>query len=227
MFRRVRGRTLPDWAAEFDCASWAQLFLKYIIADPAVTCVIPATASPTIWRTISRPASAACPMRSSANRSGSSGRRCKGSSARTPAVLIAATAANSCSISARQIAGDEDQPRAAVAVGPVLEFDRPVRDMLHGMDDDRPAASLDRDEALDAQQVGSAQRGQHRHRLLEHRPGQRLRRRISEKLSIPCEWACAWSCVMRRQRAPAGRAPRRAERRARSRRRWRPRPAPR
>jgi diketogulonate reductase-like aldo/keto reductase len=43
MFRRVRGRPLPDWAAEFDCASWAQLFLKYLIADPAVTCVIPAT----------------------------------------------------------------------------------------------------------------------------------------------------------------------------------------
>lgn len=46
MFRRVRGRSLPDWAAEFDCASWAQLFLKYVIADPAVTCVIPATAKP-------------------------------------------------------------------------------------------------------------------------------------------------------------------------------------
>jgi diketogulonate reductase-like aldo/keto reductase len=46
MFRRVRGRPLPDWAAEFDCASWAQLFLKYLIAEPAVTCVIPATAKP-------------------------------------------------------------------------------------------------------------------------------------------------------------------------------------
>ena len=63
MFRKVRGRTLPDWAAEFDCASWAQLFLKYLIADPAVTCVIPATAKPDIWQTISRPASAASPMR--------------------------------------------------------------------------------------------------------------------------------------------------------------------
>jgi diketogulonate reductase-like aldo/keto reductase len=42
----VRGRALPEWAAEFDCTSWAQLFLKYIIAEPAVTCVIPATASP-------------------------------------------------------------------------------------------------------------------------------------------------------------------------------------
>ncbi|HEX3861646.1 MAG TPA: aldo/keto reductase [Stellaceae bacterium] len=46
LFRRVRGRALPDWAADFDCSSWAQLFLKYLIGDPAVTCVIPATASP-------------------------------------------------------------------------------------------------------------------------------------------------------------------------------------
>jgi diketogulonate reductase-like aldo/keto reductase len=46
LFRRVRGRPLPEWAAEFDCNSWAQLFLKYILAEPAVTCVIPATASP-------------------------------------------------------------------------------------------------------------------------------------------------------------------------------------
>lgn len=46
MFRRVRGNPLPEWAAEFDCGSWARLFLKYLIADPAVTCVIPATAKP-------------------------------------------------------------------------------------------------------------------------------------------------------------------------------------
>jgi len=46
MFRRVRGKPLPEWAAEFDCTSWAQLFLKYILAEPAVTCVIPATANP-------------------------------------------------------------------------------------------------------------------------------------------------------------------------------------
>jgi diketogulonate reductase-like aldo/keto reductase len=43
MFRQVRGRPLPEWAAEFDCTSWAQLFLKYIVAEPAVTCIIPAT----------------------------------------------------------------------------------------------------------------------------------------------------------------------------------------
>jgi diketogulonate reductase-like aldo/keto reductase len=43
LFRRVRGKALPDWAAEFDCASWAQLFLKYLLGEPALTCVIPAT----------------------------------------------------------------------------------------------------------------------------------------------------------------------------------------
>ena len=40
---RVRGRSLPRWAGEIDCASWAQLCLKWILAHPAVTCVIPAT----------------------------------------------------------------------------------------------------------------------------------------------------------------------------------------
>jgi aryl-alcohol dehydrogenase-like predicted oxidoreductase len=46
LFRRVRGRPLPEWAREFDAASWSQLFLKFILAQPAVTCVIPATAKP-------------------------------------------------------------------------------------------------------------------------------------------------------------------------------------
>lgn len=43
VFRRVREKPLPKWAAEFDCTSWAQMFLKYVIANPAVTCAIPAT----------------------------------------------------------------------------------------------------------------------------------------------------------------------------------------
>jgi diketogulonate reductase-like aldo/keto reductase len=43
LFRRVRGRPLPDWVSDFDCTSWAQLFLKYVLAEPTVTCVIPAT----------------------------------------------------------------------------------------------------------------------------------------------------------------------------------------
>jgi aryl-alcohol dehydrogenase-like predicted oxidoreductase len=46
LFARVRGKTLPAWAAEIDCASWAQFFLKFIVSHPAVTCVIPATARP-------------------------------------------------------------------------------------------------------------------------------------------------------------------------------------
>ena len=43
LFSRVRGEALPAWAREIDCESWAQVFLKWILAHPAVTCVIPAT----------------------------------------------------------------------------------------------------------------------------------------------------------------------------------------
>jgi diketogulonate reductase-like aldo/keto reductase len=43
LFERARAEKLPDWAAEFDCKSWAQFFLKWIIANPAITCAIPAT----------------------------------------------------------------------------------------------------------------------------------------------------------------------------------------
>nr|MBP8926347.1 aldo/keto reductase [Pseudomonadales bacterium] len=46
LFARVRGKPLPEWAAEFDCTSWGQFFLKFILAHPAVNCVIPATAKP-------------------------------------------------------------------------------------------------------------------------------------------------------------------------------------
>lgn len=46
LFSRVRGKEVPAWAAEFDCKSWGQFFLKYILGHPAVTCVIPATAKP-------------------------------------------------------------------------------------------------------------------------------------------------------------------------------------
>jgi diketogulonate reductase-like aldo/keto reductase len=46
LFRQVRGKPLPVWAAEFDCENWAQLFLKYLLGDPAVTVVIPATDKP-------------------------------------------------------------------------------------------------------------------------------------------------------------------------------------
>lgn len=46
LFRKVRGKPLPDWAREFGAASWAQFFLKWIISHPAVTCAIPGTAKP-------------------------------------------------------------------------------------------------------------------------------------------------------------------------------------
>jgi len=46
LFSRVRGKEVPTWAAEFDCKSWGQFFLKYIISHAAVTCVIPATGKP-------------------------------------------------------------------------------------------------------------------------------------------------------------------------------------
>ena len=46
MFGRVRGRAVPEWAREAGCASWAQFFLKWILAQPAVTCVIPGTRNP-------------------------------------------------------------------------------------------------------------------------------------------------------------------------------------
>jgi diketogulonate reductase-like aldo/keto reductase len=46
LFRRVGGRPLPPWAADLDCATWGQFFLKWILAHPAVTCVLPATSRP-------------------------------------------------------------------------------------------------------------------------------------------------------------------------------------
>jgi diketogulonate reductase-like aldo/keto reductase len=46
LFQRVRGQPLPPVAADIDCHTWAQLFLKWILAHPAVTCAIPATSRP-------------------------------------------------------------------------------------------------------------------------------------------------------------------------------------
>jgi diketogulonate reductase-like aldo/keto reductase len=45
LFKRVAGKELPSWSAGIGCESWSQVFLKWIVAHPAVTCVIPATAS--------------------------------------------------------------------------------------------------------------------------------------------------------------------------------------
>ena len=41
----VRRHSLPAWAREIDCASWAQFLLKFIVSHPAVTCAIPATSN--------------------------------------------------------------------------------------------------------------------------------------------------------------------------------------
>ena len=43
LFTAVQNQTLPDWAKEFDSKTWAQLFLKYVVSHPAVTCAIPGT----------------------------------------------------------------------------------------------------------------------------------------------------------------------------------------
>ena len=45
-FEVVASKSLPDWAAEFDCESWAQFSLKWILGDPALTCVVTETTKP-------------------------------------------------------------------------------------------------------------------------------------------------------------------------------------
>ncbi|HWE24538.1 MAG TPA: aldo/keto reductase, partial [Myxococcales bacterium] len=46
LFRDAAKRPLPAWASEINCTSWAQIFLKFILGHPAVTCPIPATSNP-------------------------------------------------------------------------------------------------------------------------------------------------------------------------------------
>jgi len=46
LFKQAAGRPLPDFAAEFGAATWAQFFLKFILSHPAVTAVIPGTDKP-------------------------------------------------------------------------------------------------------------------------------------------------------------------------------------
>ena len=41
LFRAVKGKTLPDWAKDFDAATWGQFFLKFLLANKQVTAVIP------------------------------------------------------------------------------------------------------------------------------------------------------------------------------------------
>ena len=46
LFSRVKGKEIPEWAKEFDINSWGQFFLKFILSNEAVTCVIPGTSKP-------------------------------------------------------------------------------------------------------------------------------------------------------------------------------------
>jgi diketogulonate reductase-like aldo/keto reductase len=46
LLRRLHDRPLPAWAAEIEAGSWAQLLLKFVLSQPAVTCAIPATGRP-------------------------------------------------------------------------------------------------------------------------------------------------------------------------------------
>jgi aryl-alcohol dehydrogenase-like predicted oxidoreductase len=46
LWRRVAGKEVPEWAREFGADSWAQFFLKYVAAHPAVTVVTPSTSRP-------------------------------------------------------------------------------------------------------------------------------------------------------------------------------------
>jgi len=50
LLRRLSRHTLPDWANELGCTSWAQVLLKFVLAQPAVTCVIPGTGNPAHMR---------------------------------------------------------------------------------------------------------------------------------------------------------------------------------
>lgn len=43
LFRKTRGTPVPAWAAEFDARTWAQFFLKHLLGNEAVTCLIPGT----------------------------------------------------------------------------------------------------------------------------------------------------------------------------------------
>jgi aryl-alcohol dehydrogenase-like predicted oxidoreductase len=46
LFNAVQGKKLPEWTSEFDCATWAQFFLKYIVSHPAINCAVPGMARP-------------------------------------------------------------------------------------------------------------------------------------------------------------------------------------
>jgi diketogulonate reductase-like aldo/keto reductase len=45
-FKRLEGKPLPPWAAEIGCTTWAQFSLKYILANPSLTCILTETSNP-------------------------------------------------------------------------------------------------------------------------------------------------------------------------------------
>ena len=61
LFRRLEGTPLPPWAAEIGCTTWAQFSLKYILAHPAVTCVLTETSNPHHMEENARTASGTLP----------------------------------------------------------------------------------------------------------------------------------------------------------------------
>ena len=60
-FRRLEGTPLPEWTKEFDCRSWSQFSLKYILANTAVTCVLTETTNPAHMEENARAAFGAVP----------------------------------------------------------------------------------------------------------------------------------------------------------------------
>jgi diketogulonate reductase-like aldo/keto reductase len=60
-FRRLEATPLPEWTKEFDCRSWSQFSLKYILANTAVTCVLTETTNPAHMEENARAAFGAVP----------------------------------------------------------------------------------------------------------------------------------------------------------------------
>ncbi len=71
-FSKVSNKPLPEWAKDFDCESWGQFALKWIIGHEAINCAIPATSKSRHMQETPAPAMAACPMPPSASRCRSS-----------------------------------------------------------------------------------------------------------------------------------------------------------
>ena len=112
LFERACAEKLPEWAAEFDCKSWAQFFLKWIIANPAVTCAIPATGNAVISKIICSAALADCLTRRCGSEWSSWYRNC-----RAPCVITvhrhrASHSANLLTATLRLRAEPQIRPRA-------------------------------------------------------------------------------------------------------------------